>query len=247
MGLRFDHDRVRQVRALLARRRERHDQRRFVVEGTVLVSEAVAAGWRSVAQFVPESRSDAVVPDAGEVFELASGVFERVASTKQPQPPVAIVEFAEHTMPSVLAAADFVVVLDRIADPGNLGTILRSAEAAGADAIVVTAGSVDPYNPKVVRASAGALFHVPVGVAEIDRVTETGLQVFGTTRWDEAGIGLICATASVATRSFYEEFDTREALLLEVATTIVLEGADRLQTALAEAPATLEDLSLIHN
>ncbi len=73
------------------------------------------------------------------------------------------------------------------------------------------------------------------------RLVDAGLQVFGTTRWDEAGIALLCATARVATRSFYEEFDSREALLLEVATAIVLEGADRLQAALAAAPATLED------
>ena len=54
------------------------------------------------------------------------------------------------------------LVADRIDRPGNLGTILRSAEAAGVDGVVLTAGSVDPFNPKVVRASAGALFHVPV-------------------------------------------------------------------------------------
>ena len=60
------------------------------------------------------------------------------------------------------------LVADRIADPGNLGTILRSAEAAGVDGVVLTAGSVDPFNPKVVRASAGALFHVPVLDADLD-------------------------------------------------------------------------------
>ena len=58
--------------------------------------------------------------------------------------------------------ASFVLVADQLADPGNAGTIIRSAEAAGADAVVLTPGSVDPYNPKVVRASAGSLFRVPV-------------------------------------------------------------------------------------
>jgi TrmH family RNA methyltransferase len=82
---------------------------------------------------------------------------------------------------SLLSAASFVVVLDRVADPGNLGTILRSAEAAGADLLVLTPGSVDPFNPKVVRSSAGALFHVPVVTAEIDDVVAAGLEVFGTT------------------------------------------------------------------
>jgi TrmH family RNA methyltransferase len=82
---------------------------------------------------------------------------------------------------SLLSAATFVVVLDRVGDPGNLGTILRSAEAAGADLVVLTAGSVDPYNPKVVRSSAGALFHVPVVTAAIDDVVAAGFELFGTT------------------------------------------------------------------
>jgi TrmH family RNA methyltransferase len=73
-----------------------------------------------------------------------------------------------------------VVVADRVNDPGNLGTILRSSEAAGVDAVVLTPGSVDPYNPKVVRGSAGALFHVPVLAASLDEVRATGLTLVGT-------------------------------------------------------------------
>lgn len=66
------------------------------------------------------------------------------------------------------------VVVDRIADPGNLGTILRSAEAAGVDAVVVTPGTTDPFSPKVVRASAGALFLLPVVEATLDEVAAGG-------------------------------------------------------------------------
>jgi TrmH family RNA methyltransferase len=77
-------------------------------------------------------------------------------------------------------------VLDAIADPGNLGTILRSAEASGADLVVLTPGSVDPYNPKVVRSSAGALFHVPVVEATLDAVVASGLTTIGTTSHDAA-------------------------------------------------------------
>lgn len=73
------------------------------------------------------------------------------------------------------------------------------------------------------------------------RLVAAGLQVFGTTTWDEAGITLLCATARTGTRAFYEEFDSREALLLEVATGIVLEGAAKVQASLAAAPATLPD------
>ncbi len=72
------------------------------------------------------------------------------------------------------------MVADQLSDPGNLGTILRSAEAAGVDAVVLTPGSVDPLNPKVVRSSAGALFHVPVVEATLADVRHAGLALVGT-------------------------------------------------------------------
>jgi TrmH family RNA methyltransferase len=177
-ALAFNNSRVQELRRLLGRRSSRHDAGRFVVEGPVLVAEAVDAGWTCLAQFVPAG-SDAAVDGAGAVFELADGVLERVAPTEAPQPPLAVVAMPEAET-GLLETSAFVVVLDRVADPGNLGTILRSAEAAGADLVVVTPGGVDPYNPKVVRSSAGAVFHVPVITATIDEVAAAGLELFGT-------------------------------------------------------------------
>ena len=146
----------------------------------MLVAEAVAAGWTCEEQFVPEG-SDSAVTGAGNVFELADGVLERVASTETPQAPLAIVAMPDDRTPDLLSTASFVVVLDRVSDPGNLGTILRSAEAAGADLVALTPGSVDPFNPKAVRSSAGALFHVPIATAQIEDVAAAGLELFGTT------------------------------------------------------------------
>jgi TrmH family RNA methyltransferase len=114
----------------------------------------------------------------GERFELAEGVLERIASTESPQPNIAVVRTPERG--ATLETANFVLVADALNDPGNLGTILRSSEAAGVDVVVLTPGSVDPFNPKVVRASAGALFHVPVVVATLDDVKAAGLRVVGT-------------------------------------------------------------------
>jgi TrmH family RNA methyltransferase len=93
---------------------------------------------------------------------------------------------SEQELAVLLAEASFVLVLDKISDPGNAGTVMRSAEAAGADLVVLTPDSVDPYNPKVVRASAGALFHVPVVTATIEEVADSGLQLFGSTSHDIA-------------------------------------------------------------
>ena len=144
----------------------------------MLIAEAVAAGWEIVAEFVAPG-ADAVA--GAPTFELADGVLERVATTERPQPNIAIVR-VRPSGPDVLdaeRACDLVVVADRLSDPGNLGTILRSAEAAGVDAVVLTPGSVDPLNPKVVRASAGALFHVPVVEASLEQVRDAGLTLVG--------------------------------------------------------------------
>jgi TrmH family RNA methyltransferase len=136
----------------------------------------MAAGWEIESEYGAPGTAPVT---AAAHHELAPGVLERVASTTTPQPVLGVVRMPERT--EVLGTADFVVVADGIADPGNLGTILRSAEAAGADAVVVTPGSVDAFNPKAVRASAGALFHVPVvDVATLDEVHEAGLRVVGT-------------------------------------------------------------------
>ncbi len=190
-ALAFNNSRVQQLRRLIGRRSSRHEEGRFVVEGPVLVAEAVAAGWECEAQFVAEEADGVAEPGvagAGPVIELAEGVLDRVASTQTPQNPIAIVKMRDHgAVERLLAAASFVVVLDRVGDPGNLGTVLRSAEASGADLVVLTAGSVDPYNPKTVRASAGALFHVPVVEATLDDVLASGLVTIGTSSHDAPG------------------------------------------------------------
>lgn len=141
----------------------------------MLIAEAVAAGWNVEAEYVaPGSDPVTVAP----CHVLADGVLERVATTEHPQPHLAVVSLPDQAAPP--PSVGFVVVLDRLSDPGNLGTILRSSEAAGVDAVVLTPGSVDPFNPKVVRASAGAIFHVPVVSATIDEVRASGFRIVGT-------------------------------------------------------------------
>ena len=144
----------------------------------MLVAEAVAAGWPIQAQFVAPGVTP--VPGGGDVVHvLAPGVAERIAATETPPGLFAVVA-TPRPDPTLLERADLVVVADRVSDPGNLGTILRSAEAAGFDAVAVTPGTVDVLNPKVVRASAGALFHVSVLPADLTAVRQAGLRLVGT-------------------------------------------------------------------
>jgi TrmH family RNA methyltransferase len=149
-----------------------------IVEGRVALLDAVAAGWTIEAQFVDGDAEPVMV--AAPVHRLAPGVIERVATTDTPQPVIGVVSWRE-AEPALIERAGFVVIAHEVSDPGNAGTLLRSAEAAGADLVVFTPGSVDVRNPKVVRASAGALFRVPVAVdvplASLPRADRT---VWGT-------------------------------------------------------------------
>ena len=102
--------------------------------------------------------------DGVRVHELASGVMERVADAVSPQPILGVVGAIDVEV-AELVTTGLLVVCVEVRDPGNVGAIIRSADAAGADGVICCAGSGDIYNPKTVRASAGSIFHVPIVVA----------------------------------------------------------------------------------
>ena len=103
--------------------------------------------------------------DAGaRLFALAPGVLELVANTVTPQPVLAVLPLGAHDEATVLgppASGDLLVVMVDVRDPGNAGTVVRTADASGVRGVIFAGDSVDPYNPKTVRASAGSLFHLP--------------------------------------------------------------------------------------
>jgi TrmH family RNA methyltransferase len=138
-----------------------------------LLASALDAGAAVEAVFVepgagsiPEVSAvlDAALERGARVFDLAPGVLERVADTVTPQPVLAVVSMPDTTLDE-LVGATFVVVCVDIRDPGNAGAVIRVAHASGAQGVVCSAGTVDPFNPKTVRASAGSVLHIPVVVA----------------------------------------------------------------------------------
>lgn len=157
---------VQRIRALQARRREREREGRFVVEGVRLLEEACTA--RVGLEVVLHTRDlDARALRALAAAEATGARAEAVtpevlrvcADTETPAGLLAIVERPEKPAP---AAPTAVLVLDGIADPGNVGTLLRTAAAAGLEAVYLAPGTADAYNPKVVRAGMGAHFRLPV-------------------------------------------------------------------------------------
>jgi len=170
--------RVQRLRRLVGRRSSRSEEGVLVIEGPVLIAEALASGWSFECQYVAPGVEP--VEGAGETLHLAEGVIDKVASTDTPQGVIAIARRPESTI-EILRTATLVVVADGVADPGNLGTMMRSAEAAGADLLVVTPGTVDPTSPKTVRSSAGSVFRIPVlEVESLGTVRANGLVVVGT-------------------------------------------------------------------
>lgn len=169
------HPDVDRLRRLLRRRSDRVAERAFVLEGPKLLAEAVAAGAPIEAVYVSP---DAPPVDYPDVRVLGRGVMERVADTVTPQPVLAVCRAVDVPLAAV-ASATFLVVCVDVQDPGNAGTILRSAEAAGAGGVVFAGSSVDPFNPKTVRASAGSLFHVPV-VVDADPLPSLSQRRLGT-------------------------------------------------------------------
>ena len=120
---------------------------------------------------------------AARVFDVSAGVLERVADTVTPQPVMAVVPYIDTGL-DALGQRSLVVVCVDLRDPGNAGTVLRSAEAAGADGVIFCVGAVDVYNPKTVRASAGSLFHVPVvvggdPVSVVEALSQQGVRTLG--------------------------------------------------------------------
>ena len=156
------------------------------MEGPQAVREAMAAGL-VVELFVEAGRghADLVIAAAGiRVSPITAEGLAALAETMNPQGLVAVCRQRHHDelAPVLAGRPDLVVVLAGIADPGNAGTVLRTADAAGASAVVFPEGAVDPYNGKVVRASAGSLLHVDLvrggsAAVAVDTLRSSGLRV----------------------------------------------------------------------
>ena len=167
MGIRSP--RVKAARQL-AKKAFRERGRSFLAEGPQAVREALGQPGVLTELFVT-SQGRSRHPELAElaashgigVHELSGEVMAEVAQTVTPQGVLGVCRFVDVPLGSLVARAPrLVAVLANVRDPGNAGTVLRTADAAGADGVVFAAASVDPYNSKCVRSSAGSLFHLPV-------------------------------------------------------------------------------------
>ena len=184
--------RVKSARRL-ANRSYRHEHRRFVVEGAQPVREALLGIHRGTVVHELFVRPD---QDAGQaelvaeaerlgvrIITASQQVLSTISETVTPQGVLAVCDFVDQPLPALLSDGPrLLALLARVRDPGNAGSVVRAADAAGVDGVVFSTDSVDAYNGKVVRASVGGLFHLPISVgtpvlAAVDAARSAGLQV----------------------------------------------------------------------
>lgn len=154
----------------LSRRKEREKTGLFVLEGIRSMEEALKANYSVEMIFL----SSSFIKNKGlelvkqisadiEVIEIADEIFSTISFTQTPQGVLAIARQREYTLTEILNwERNLLIVADEVQDPGNLGTIVRTAAAAGAGGLFLTRGCVDIYNPKVIRATMGGIFHLPI-------------------------------------------------------------------------------------
>ena len=157
---------IQQIHGLLARRQERQQAQSFVVEGVRLAEEALHSGWQPQSVLYTDQLSargkkllDGYAQASVDIEEITPHLMQTLAETEAPQGILVTFALQELPLPEQL---DFVLILDNIRDPGNLGTLLRTAWAAGMQAVLLAPGTADAFSPKVLRAGMGAQFRLPV-------------------------------------------------------------------------------------
>lgn len=149
--------------------REHRDE--IVIEGPKAISDAIAAGWKPIVIVSVEPRPDAIV--------FSRPLFKALSDTKTSQGVIALFQRPRATVDQLLARRDTIMVaLDGVQDPGNVGTIVRLASAFDAAGIALLPGSADPYGPKAIRASAGAILTVPIVEMSLEELLATELELF---------------------------------------------------------------------
>jgi TrmH family RNA methyltransferase len=184
--------RLKELRNAIARP-VRNERGLVGIEGPNLLAEALRAGLRIASVFVARG-SERLLDEIGlplglDILQLPKELLDSALMTETPQPVAALVEPPDwtwaHMLPRRDGADPLIVILAGLQDPGNLGTIVRSAEAFGADGVISLPGTVSAWNPKAVRASAGSVFRVPILAASekemFERLQEAGVRVFATT------------------------------------------------------------------
>lgn len=178
-------DFVKHIKKLQAKKSYRRETGSFVVEGLRLVKD----GLENIHTVVVSESFDASlidVPADKETITVTDKVFKEISDTVNPQGVMGIAKMCSVSEKEICGENPFVIFCDAVADPGNMGTIIRTADAAGASAVVLGEGCVDLYNPKTVRSTMSSLFNVKIvetesSIKTLEFFKNKGIRICGTT------------------------------------------------------------------
>lgn len=195
---------------LLKNRKYREEKQLYFIEGARFVEEAFEAGAQIEAIFVSEEfrHMDDNLPNMLEKsscnkYTVSEKIFREISDTETPQGILAIIKMQKRELSVAQTGGGLFIILDSVRDPGNMGTIIRTADAAGFSGVIVCKGSVDVYNPKVLRSTMGSVFHIPVytGLETVDVIRllkADGISVYASHLKGEASIYNVDLSANAA-------------------------------------------------
>ncbi len=186
-------------------KRSKYKGTAFIIEGPHLIEMAAASGHRIkevffTSAFSSKKEGQKILMQAlkitNELFEISEQLFIKLTGTETPQGIIAIASYNPTTLDDIVfKSIPLIVIVDSVQEPGNLGAIIRTSDAAGADAVIILRGTCDAFSQKTIRATAGSIFNIPIINEKKDRAI----------KWlKSSGIGLI-ATALDSKKSLFDE------------------------------------------
>lgn len=182
-----DNEKIKEIRKIKDNKKVRDEKGVYIVEGTKMIEEAIREKVEIETLVICEDCLEKETIDSKLLYEIAKyeciyvsdKIFNTLTEVVHPQGVLAIVKQPDNA--KINYKDNMIVVLDNIQDPGNLGTIIRTADAAGLSQVLVTKNSVDAYNPKVIRSTMGAIFRVKVVIIDnIEQLKQNGYSIVAT-------------------------------------------------------------------
>lgn len=216
----------------LKQKKYRYQSLEFIVEGEHLVLEAIK--MKAVKEILVKEGStlhlNQEYDGISNIYILKENLFNQIASTETPQPIMAVCEMKTLSIQNL----NRLLLLDRVQDPGNLGTLLRSAVAFGFDGVVLGEGCVDLYNEKVIRSTQGAIFKMPILNQNLQEtivyLKEQGIQVFGTSLQNGRPLNEIETTKKMAFILGNEGSGVSQELLTKTDGNIFIEMSENIES-----------------
>ena len=186
-----DNEKIKWLIKLQNSRKVRQESASFVAEGMRLAQEVLRCGLPLQQVFASDDGAaryasvwNALCQKASAAYLISDGLEAKISSVQTPQGIYCVCGMPRHTFGQIAGFGEKFLALDHLQDPGNLGTIIRTAEGAGVTGIILSADTVDIYNPKVIRSTMGSIFRMPIVVADdlaetIDHVKARGISVYG--------------------------------------------------------------------